>query len=337
MQTVQSAPGENAPSGMLFGSGRHIPILDGWRALSILMVMAGHLLPIGPARWELNGAVAASGMALFFTLSGFLITRFLLHRPQVRDFLIRRLFRIVPLAWTAMAILAVANRSDLRTILDNLLFVSNLPPSPLFHGGEHLWSLCVEVQFYVGIALLVALLGRRGLYLLPLFCLTVTAIRISEHALISIYTWQRVDEILAGSVLALVYTKMQSRGTPIAPPKLLPILLFPLVIASGHPAFPMLNYARPYLAAGMVGLSLFAVPTAMYRLFTSRPARYIAETSYALYVIHGMLSSSWLGEGPTLTKYLKRPLLIALTFAVAHGSTFRFERPLVAIGKRLSR
>ena len=322
---------------MLFGSGRHIPILDGWRALSILMVMAGHLLPIGPARWELNGAVAASGMALFFTLSGFLITRFLLHRPEVRGFLVRRLFRIVPLAWTAMLILALANRSDLRTILDNLLFVSNLPPSPLFHGGEHLWSLCVEVQFYIGIALVVALLGRRGLYLLPLFCLAITAIRISQHALESIYTWQRVDEILAGSVVALIYTLMQSRDLRITSPQLLPVLLFPLVIASGHPAFPVLNYARPYLASGMVALSLFAVPAAIQRLFTCRAARYIAETSYALYVVHGMLSNTWLGDGSTVIKYLKRPLLFALTFAIAHISTFRFERPLVAVGKRLSR
>ncbi len=39
---------------------QRIPILDGWRALSILLVLAGHLLPLGPHRWGLNGAVAAS-------------------------------------------------------------------------------------------------------------------------------------------------------------------------------------------------------------------------------------------------------------------------------------
>lgn len=42
------------------------------------------------------------GLALFFTLSGFLITRFLLTHDSIRDFIIRRFFRIVPLAWLAL-------------------------------------------------------------------------------------------------------------------------------------------------------------------------------------------------------------------------------------------
>lgn len=45
-----------------------IPILDGWRALSILLVLAGQWLPLGRAEWRMNESVAASGMALFFCL-----------------------------------------------------------------------------------------------------------------------------------------------------------------------------------------------------------------------------------------------------------------------------
>ena len=72
--------------------------------------MAGHWLPLGPKAWELNGAVAASGMALFFTLSGFLITQLLLRDDRVGPFLIRRLFRILPLAWMAMGALDTPRR-----------------------------------------------------------------------------------------------------------------------------------------------------------------------------------------------------------------------------------
>jgi hypothetical protein len=76
-----------------------LPVLDGWRGLSIVLVLAAHLLPLGPTGLDLNAAVAAAGMALFFTLSGFLITGFLLRNDNVDEFLISRLARIVPLAW----------------------------------------------------------------------------------------------------------------------------------------------------------------------------------------------------------------------------------------------
>ena len=54
--------------------------LDGWRGLSILFVLAGHLLPLGPKSWQMNSSVAAAGMAVFFILSGFLITNILFRR-----------------------------------------------------------------------------------------------------------------------------------------------------------------------------------------------------------------------------------------------------------------
>lgn len=190
-----------APAAILKG---RIDVLDGWRAASILLVLAGQWLPLGPASLGLNGAAAASGMALFFTLSGFLIVRALLHNDRAGPFLIRRLFRIVPLAWAAMLILFLATRNDVETPAANLLFYANLPPSRLMTGGEHLWSLCVEAQFYVAIAALVALGGRRSMYLLPLIGLTVTLARVVAAEPISIVTWHRIDEILAGASLALL-------------------------------------------------------------------------------------------------------------------------------------
>src|SRR5690348_1409993 len=78
-------------------SAHRFAMLDGWRATSIVLVLGAHLLPIGPKSLKLNEAVAAMGMALFFTLSGFLITRFLAaEHATVRVFVIRRFFRIVP-------------------------------------------------------------------------------------------------------------------------------------------------------------------------------------------------------------------------------------------------
>jgi peptidoglycan/LPS O-acetylase OafA/YrhL len=314
---------------------KRIAILDGWRALSILLVLAGHLLPLGPGRFGMNGAIASSGMAIFFTLSGFLITQFMLHRPDVRAFLIRRLFRILPLAWVAMLALAIATGADASKVAANFLFFANLPPARLMHGGEHLWSLCVEVQFYLGIALLVGLCGVRGLRILPAICVAVTVVRVLQGAVLSIYTWQRVDEILAGATLALLHARHgeRERGWP----TWLPLVLLALTVASAHEATGALGYLRPYLAAGAVGASIVAAPAWMRALFASRPARYVAEISYAVYVFHGMLSATWLGSGDTLVRYAKRPLLFAVTFAAAHLSTTRFEQPMIDLGKRIER
>ena len=44
-------------------------------------------------------------------------------------------------------------------ILSNLLSCSNLLPAELMYGEEHLWSLCVEVQFYILAAAICPLAG----------------------------------------------------------------------------------------------------------------------------------------------------------------------------------
>jgi peptidoglycan/LPS O-acetylase OafA/YrhL len=221
-------------------------------------------------------------------------------------------------------------------LIANLFFYANLPPARLFHGGEHLWSLAVEMQFYVGAALLVGLAGVRGLLLLPLIGLAVTAARIWAGETISIVTWHRVDEILAGATLALAH--MGKLGPFI--PRML--RLYPLWLAVVVAALccyfvsTPLAYLRPYAVAAMVGASLYAAPPWFSRAMTSQPAVYIAEISFALYVFHAMLAATWLGSGDLLTKYLKRPLLFAATFGLAHLSTFHFEQRFIRLAKRLT-
>jgi peptidoglycan/LPS O-acetylase OafA/YrhL len=317
----------------------HLPVLDGWRAVSITLVLAGHLLPLGPAGLQLNAAAATSGMAIFFTLSGYLITSLLMRNSSVKPFLIRRLFRIVPLAWLAMLILALTGQPSGRRLAENLLFFANLPPPTLLAGGSHLWSLCVEVQFYATVALLVGLLGRRGLYLLPLLAVSVTLIRIAANQPIGIVTWYRVDEILAGGCVALALTSQKFQAIRV-PQEWLTLVFLVLLFASSHPVLISgLGYLRPYFAAAAVGASLLAAPAWLKRALESEPARYVAQTSYALYVIHGMLAASWLGgEGkPALTKYMLRVPLLLATFGLAHLSTFHFEARAISLGKRLLR
>lgn len=318
-------------------AGEHrFAMLDGWRALSILLVLAGHLLPLGMGG-PINGAVAAMGMAIFFTLSGFLITRFL-SKPgaDVRVFIIRRFFRIVPLAWLAMAIAIPLAGGSAAEWIANFLFYANLPPFHLVYTGSHLWSLCVEMQFYVGVAILVALFGQRGLYALPILCLATTGMRIATGTHISIVTWLRIDEILAGATLSLAYAGWFGAWPMRILGRISPYLLLPLVLLSSSEIAGPVDYLRPYLTAAMVGASLVRAPRRLAWLFEHRWAGYVATVSYALYIIHGVLRMTWLGDGHGLAKYLKRPLLFAATFALAHVSTFWFEQPCIAFAKRIT-
>ncbi len=315
----------------------HLPLLDGWRALCILLVLAGHLLPIGPSGWQLNAPVAATGMVIFFTLSGFLITRFLIEDGNIRRFLIRRLARIVPLAWLGMLLaFLVAGGASAGEIAGNFLFVANLPPDALVPPGAHFWSLCLEVQFYLSIALLVAIGGKRALLIVPLACLAITLARIYWQEPMSIVTWFRADEILAGATLALVYEGWlgQRARLLLARPNI--FLLLALLFASADLRTGYLAYLRPYICAVMIGASLYNAPAWMRALAERRITVYIAQTSYALYVFHAIFAATWLGAGDTLTKYAKRPLLFAATFACAHLSTFYYERWWNQRGRRFA-
>jgi len=316
---------------------QHLPLLDGWRALSITLVILGHLFPIGPSAWQLNAPVAATGMVMFFTLSGFLITRFLIEDGNIRRFLIRRLLRIVPLAWLGM-FLAFLITGDVTAgeVVGNMFFVANLPPASLVEPGEHFWSLCLEVQFYLSVALLVAVGRKRALFAIPLICILITCARIYWEQPITIVTWFRGDEILAGATLALIYEGWLGERARklISLPSI--YLLLPLLFASADMRTGFLPYLRPYLSALLIGTSLYYAPRWLRHLSEWRPVTYVAQTSYALYVFHGIFVHTWLGTGDTLIKYAKRPLLLAATFVSAHLSTFHFERRWNALGRRLT-
>jgi peptidoglycan/LPS O-acetylase OafA/YrhL len=299
------------------------------------MVLLAHLAPLGPKAWRLNETAGPLGMALFFTLSGFLITHFLLRNDSVAEFLAHRIFRIVPLAWLYMAIVFTIRPVDSTTVWASLLFFANVPPMWLIDETAHLWSLCVEMHFYAGVALLVALGGRRALIALPFLCLGVTVGRVATGSEISIVTWLRIDEILAGAILALTYHGRLGNTFRGAWARLNPVVPFALLLVACHPDSGAFNYFRPYLAAALVGATLLGAPRRSWKFLEGRALAYLAAISFALYVIHPLLAHSWLGSGDTLTKYAKRPLLLATLFALTHLSTFHFEKRCIASGRRL--
>ena len=263
------------------------------------------------------------GMSLFFGLSGFLITRQLMHNDNVREFLIRRLARIIPLAFAYAFVVFILVTFDPERLFGTLTFLENYLVSYLNEYNSHFWSLCVEMHFYLFIALVVALMGKKGLWIVFPSCVLITMIRIDAGATVNINTHFRVDEILAGACVALLYPDGESRLNS----RLLTLGAILLWVASSSPFAGWLQYLRPYASAFLIFLMLKQAPSQLRTFLTSKPMLYIAAISYALYVIHHGLLPGWWSEGSIYERYLfKRPLSFVIIFALAHLSTFYWEK-----------
>ena len=294
------------------------------------------MLPVGPKVLRFNDMIATTGMSLFFILSGFLIVSMLSRNTNVASFLVRRVFRIVPLAWGFLIIFLMFNGANWEQWQANLLFYANLRPHYLLDNSNHFWSLCVEMQFYAAIALAVALAGRWGLILVPIVCLAVTATRIANGVPVATITWFRIDEILAGGCLALAFGSPRVTKAAASLPTFTPFLLAPLLLASCHPALVPLNYARPYFAALLIGSTIVRSQDALQRLLSGRTLGYLAQISFALYVIHPMTYAGWMGQGDVVVRYTKRIGSFFMSFLFAHISTRYYEKYWIRLGHRLA-
>ncbi len=164
-------------------SGHRIPSLDGFRAISILMVLYGHLggtrnYPTATVgifgRWL--GDLGHLGVLVFFVISGFLITTLLMGEREktgtisLKQFYWRRVLRIFPAFYALLLALAVATLLGWlhltgRDFAFAMTYMVNYYPNHPWQVG-HLWSLSIEEQFYLlwPLAMLV-LRERRALIL----------------------------------------------------------------------------------------------------------------------------------------------------------------------------
>lgn len=144
--------------------GTKLPSLDGWRALSIALVLTGHSVMTDrfPSQFETVTrwvGQADLGVRMFLVISGFLITYLLLReeratgRIDLRRFYARRALRILPVYFAFLLLLALVQVSTAFSqpgwlwAMD-VTFTSNFVDLTFSPSG-HLWSIAVEEQFYL--------------------------------------------------------------------------------------------------------------------------------------------------------------------------------------------
>ncbi|SDH97892.1 Peptidoglycan/LPS O-acetylase OafA/YrhL, contains acyltransferase and SGNH-hydrolase domains [Rhodococcus triatomae] len=177
---------------------RFIPALEGMRGLAALGVLVTHVAfqtaTTGP---DVLGRVLGRldlAVALFFALSGFLLWR--PHAAAARGigmphtmlrYWLSRATRILPAYWVAvvvvLAFLPAADGAGVRTWVSNLALVQVFVPLTLTDGLTQMWSLSVEVAFYL---------------LLPLIALSMVRLRGVSARL-------RIPVLLTASAVSLVW------------------------------------------------------------------------------------------------------------------------------------
>lgn len=323
---------------------RHIRALDGLRGLAVLGVVLYHAWPeLLPGGWI--------GVSVFFTLSGFLITRILLGdhvlaRASLASFWSRRARRLLPAALTTIAatVLAVVVidgevADTLKAALAATLYVHNWwaaasgdgyweifeSPSPL----AHMWSLAIEEQVYVVWPLLLLGFGpRRAL-------IAGTAVVVVGYAV----WWDTADayyatpvrfaEVLAGAVVAVAVLHRPSLRVPTSA----------AVVAFGGIAFLIATLPEddPLVARGvLLGLAVAASVVVAWAVTDRRLADvlfggvvlgWLGRRSYAIYLFHWPLLV--LLDAPP-------PVAVSAALGLAEVSHRLIERPIRS-GNRLRR
>lgn len=150
-------------------SYRHgfLPQLEGLRGVAASGVLATHVaFQTGLGQDSALGAILARFdyfVAIFFALSAFLLWRG--YRRE--GYYLRRARRILPAYLVCVALtfgfFPEAFGAPAATVLANLSFTSIYVPNALWPGLTHLWSLAVEVAFYLALPGIVWLARRQPL------------------------------------------------------------------------------------------------------------------------------------------------------------------------------
>lgn len=177
------------------------PEIDGLRAIAIIGVLLHHFLPTLTLPLTHSAEVKGYlGVDLFFVISGFLLSCYILNQQangtfSYRAFYYRRIKRILPLTLVVLGVVSLASSAILvstdlidfsRSLIASLAFFANVYfwNNGGYFGTEdalkpllHFWSLGVEEQFYLFFPLIFYTVLRvvKNVYLLML-CVALSSL-----------------------------------------------------------------------------------------------------------------------------------------------------------------
>jgi peptidoglycan/LPS O-acetylase OafA/YrhL len=193
--------------------------LDGWRGLSIALVLIGHFFPVPGIN------LGVLGVEFFFVLSGRLMGEILfVERYPLKKFFKRRFSRIYPalLVFVVAAMIALSGTFiafKWKAALTALTFTYNYAGIFVNRAGalDHIWSLCVEEHAYIILAAISAVVASRN-RVIPL--LLVLALLAMANGAVSYWflhmnyeaTYWRTDVHIASILLSAAICLLKAEG-----------------------------------------------------------------------------------------------------------------------------
>lgn len=318
-------------------SASRIPSLDGLRAISILLVIVGHISIS-------NVGLAIFGVHVFFVISGYLITSLLQGEQQrngrisIGGFYTRRCFRILPAAYTYILLIALfwpGSRPGLpyaATYTVSYHFVT----IPLVF--QHLWSLSVEEQFYLLWPLAFVLGFRYRAQVAWAAMLTAALFRLALAFSSSPFAASymhfsfpgTMDSIAAGCLLAIYEPRFRERLQWMCEPPAIAIAVPLSAWALGGLWWGESSVRGVRIMATfwgvvplLIALWIFLLIQRKDRILNNPVASAIGILSYSLYLWQQPFTAA--GKGPIVLR------LIFLAVC-ATASYFLVEKPMLALG-----
>lgn len=327
---------------------KRIPSLDGLRAVSIFLVILGHLYrttgyPLN-AVTRFLGDFSHFGVQIFFVISGFLITSLLLNEKSstgvisLKAFYLRRSFRIFPAAFVYI-VFATAMRWLFHHPFPAKFLIFALTYTWCYvHGGpwvlSHLWSLSVEEQFYLlwPVALVFAF-GIRKQTCWAVMILAPIARILYQHyspALGSSAFPAVADNLAAGCLLALYAPQLRRLPAWVyGLPATLAVVLATLVAGYYSERLPgMISGVVPALIA----MAMHQLVVRQDRLLNNQVAGYIGRLSYSIYLFQQPFTI----QSPATNRWSLFPINLLLAVSLALLSYYLVERPMLGVGHRLN-
>lgn len=340
---------------------KHLPILDGLRAIAVGTVIFGH------ANYPVRGIPSDLGVSAFFVLSGFLITRLLLQEwdatgnLSVKRFYMRRVLRIFP-AYYAFVLISYAvdvwngHRWDPILLRSAVTYTVNYFNAFHHHpttSVAHAWSLAVEEQFYLLwplVFLILAAKGRRAVMTgVGAIALAVVVWRswlaLVVHADPS-YIYNafdtRFDNIAVGCLLALAlgYSSAVAAAGWAGRRSWYPLITLALLLSS-RLALPQayhysIGFTVDALLVALLIVQLLQLHGAPLWSWLDAPAvRYLGVISYPMYLYHAW-GASFGHRFPIHGRGIEFVAGFLATILLASGSYYVIERPFLRIKRRFA-
>lgn len=320
---------------------QRIPSLDGLRAISISLVVLSHLIKWKHVSLGLVGIYGALGVHVFFVLSGYLITNLLLREHErtatisLRDFYIRRAFRIFPAAMVFLAVATVLYWHNIRWyhFAAALFYVANMDVTRPWVFG-HLWSLSIEEQFYLLWPLTLKKWHRHktaillGVFLAtPVFRTALYAFKVHNGIAGSLPSF--ADQLAIGCLLAIFAPRLPKIKGQWALLFLLAMIFIPWFPAtSAVRTLFMLFVLQPLLNVSIAGIVLHVIQVP-YRALNWAPVAWLGKVSYSLYLWQEVFCSN-----PALRQGY---FLAFLALGAACLSYYLVEQPMLRLREKLFR